>query len=134
MINLNTIDVNELVLKLSNALFNAFDSNDYYDIKHQTGCTDEEVAQIIEARKIAKAISFEKKFIPLDLDVLCSKETVPGGWTINKGCEPADIQNVDVMWFDSDGTIDYNKPVKEWDWTIGTGNNSLDIQFWRYIK
>ena len=79
-------------------------------------------------------MAWEKRFIPLNLDVLRSTETVPEGWIINKGCEPADIRNVDVMWFDSNGTIDYNKPVKGWDWTIGTGNNSTDIQFWRYSK
>lgn len=69
MINLNAIDVNELVLKLSTALFNALNGKADDEFQGTTKFTDEEAEEIIEARKIAREIAFEKKFIPLNLDV-----------------------------------------------------------------
>lgn len=68
MINLNTIDLNELVLKLSNALFNVLNGKADDEFEGTTKFTDEEAKEIIEVRKIAKEIAFEKKFIPLNLD------------------------------------------------------------------
>jgi hypothetical protein len=65
--NLNEIDVNELVLQLATALFTVLDGERDHDIRGMTGCNDEDVAQIIEARKVAKEISWEKKFVPLNL-------------------------------------------------------------------
>lgn len=133
MINLNKIDVNELVLKLSNALFNVLDGEEYHDIKNMTGCCDKDVQQIIEARKIAREIAFEKKFVPLDLNAPESFETTPDGWIINRGCEPVDAYDVDVKFF-GDNTTYYNNPVKHWDWALSIRDNTGDIQFWRYSK
>lgn len=138
MVNLNTTDVNELVLKLSNALFNVLDCEAMRDIECAVECSEDDLENIFQMRKIAREIAFEKKFIPLDFnpkDDVQLLDDSGGEWYTNTGEEPMfEGRNVDVMWFDSDGAIDYNKPIKHWDWTIGTGNNSTDIQFWRYSK
>lgn len=132
MINLNTIDVNELVLKLSNALFNVLDCEAMRDIECAVECNEDDLENIFQMRKIAREIVQEKKFIPLNLDVPKSLTASTDDWNINTGEQPvADSLHVDVMFLNNEEIV-AKCTAHTWDWTVnGSGS---DIQFWRHHK
>jgi len=106
-----------------------------HDIECAVECSEDELEEIFEARRIVREIIKDKKFIPLGGEnTPITLVGIEREWSINTGKQPVDNETlVDIRFFDSTD-ITPKCRASYWDWSIASGNNSADIQFWRHSK